>query len=294
MAKSTFCRKCSEYFAITPSVLADRAATPTFVLPGARPAGKVAFAPSAPAAERPSANPDKTPPQTPAVPASSGGGWLGGLLSSKPKTRTAHCFECTSWHEISSSAHSTTCKACGAYIDLQDYKINGSFSRNIKTRGTLYLGSKGDLSSSKIVCEQATIHGKMRGNLSCPGRVTIRVQGRLYGSVEAKQVVIEKGSEVIVARPLRASSVEVHGVMSGQIISDSHVLISKTGSLDGAVDATGFSVEKGGCFQGELTIRPPGVAALSGEEEQTPIVSPPQELGEGRGLFGGEQQAILG
>ena len=294
MAKSTFCRKCSEYFAITPSVLASGAAAPAFVPPSARPAGKVAFAPAAPAPERPATGPDKAPPQTPAAPTGSGGGWLGGLLSSKPKTRNAHCFECTSWHEVSSAAQSTTCKACGAYIDLQDYKINGSFSRNIKTRGTLYLGAKGDLSSSKIVCEQATIHGKMRGNLSCAGRVTIRVQGRLYGSVEAKQVVVEKGSEVIVARPIRASSVEVHGTMSGQIISDSHVLISKTGSLDGAVDATGFSVEKGGCFQGELTIRPPGVTAPASPEEQAPAANSPQEAGEGGELFGGEQQPALG
>ncbi len=294
MAKSTFCRKCSEYFAITPAVVAGAAAVAAFVPPSARSAGKVAYAPSAPAAERPPASSDKAPPQTPTVPTGNGGGWLGGLLSSKPKTRIAHCFECTSWHEISSSAHSTTCKACGAYIDLQDYKINGSFSRNIKTRGTLYLGSKGDLSSSKIVCEQATLHGKMRGNLTCPGRVTIRVQGRLYGSVEAGQLVVEKGSEVIVARPIRASSVEVHGVMSGQIISDSHVLISKTGSLDGAVDATGFSVEKGGCFQGELTIRPPGVTAPANTEEQAPTASLPQEAGENGKLFGGEQQPALG
>ena len=294
MAKSTFCRKCSEYFAITPSVVAGGAASASaFVPPSARPAGKAAFTPSVPP-ERASIRQGAAPPQTPVVPESGLRGMLGGLLASKPKTRTAQCFDCTSWHEISSSAQSTTCKACGAYIDLQDYKINGSFSRNIKTRGSLYLGSKGDLSSSKIICEQATIHGKMRGNLTCPGRVTIRVQGRLYGSVEAGQLVVEKGSEVIVARPIRASSVEVHGTMSGQIISDSHVTIFKTGSLDGAVDATGFSVEKGGCFQGELTIRPPSRAEPISADEPSPPITLAQEVGMDPGMFGGEQQPALG
>ncbi len=282
MAKSTFCRKCSEYFAITPAVLASAPAAVT---------------PPAPVVARPSASAPREPAQpvasAPVAPAAGGGlrEMFGGLLNSKPKTRVAHCFECSSWHEISSSAQSTTCKACGAYIDLQDYKINGSFSRNIQTRGTLFLGPKGDLSSSKIVCEQATLHGKMRGNLTCPGKVTVRVQGRLYGSLEAGQLTVEKGSEVIFSRPIRASSVEVHGAMTGQIISDSHVTIFKSGSLDGAVDATGFTVEKGGCFQGELTIRPratpTAVEPPTAENARLETTMPP-------GLLGGEQQPALG
>ncbi len=106
------------------------------------------------------------------------------------------------------------------------------------------------------MCSQATIHGKMRGNLVCDGMVTVRMQGHLLGSIEAGEMIIEKGAEVIFNRPLKASSVAVHGKMSGQVLSDSHVTIYKSGSLDGAVNATGFTVEKGGIFQGELTITP--------------------------------------
>ncbi len=169
----------------------------------------------------------------------------------------ASCFECNSSHEVSTTATSATCKACGAYIDLQDYKINSSFSRNIKTRGSVYLGSKGDLSSSKIICSEATLHGKMRGNLHCDGEVTIRVQGKLLGTVETTgPVVIEKGSDVQFSRPLKAASLEVHGKMSGHVASDTHVTISKSGSLEGDVIAAGFTVEKGGLYQGELTITP--------------------------------------
>ena len=295
MAKSTFCRKCSEYFAITPAVLAGASipAGPAIRPPSPKPAVDV-WTP-VPATREPARTGGFAPPPAPAA----AGGFrekLGGLLGGKPKTRTAHCFECTSWHEISTSAQSTTCKACGAYIDLQDYKISGSFSRNIKTRGTLYLGSKGDLSSSKIICEQATIHGRMRGNLTCPGKVTIRVQGRLFGSLEAGQLIVEKGSEVVFSRPIHASGVEVHGAMSGQIVSDSHVTVFKSGSLDGAVDATGFTVEKGGCFQGELTIRPratPG-AVVEGNGEGRAIENGQTNAPVAPRLLGGEQQSALG
>ncbi len=191
-----------------------------------------------------------------------------GLLGGKPKFRPATCFECNTSHEVSGTATSSTCRACGAYIDLQDYKINGNFSRNIVTRGSVYLGTKGDLSSSKVVCDHATIHGKMRGNLHCTGRVTVRVQGRLYGTVEAGELMVEKGAEVVFSRPVKTGAAEIYGHMSGQIVCERQVNIYKTGLLDGAVEATGFTVERGGFYQGELAINPRCVAAAAMVSEQ--------------------------
>lgn len=271
LAKSTFCRRCSQYFAISAAAL-QGAASPEPARPVEKP--RPAFF-SAPTKE--------------ATPAALSTGGLkqrfGDLLSNKPKQRVARCFECQHSHEVSTTASSATCKACGAYIDLQDYKINASFSRNIKTRGTVYLGSKGDLSSSKIVCSEATLHGKMRGNLHCDGPVTIRVQGRLFGTIEAGPVVVEKGSDVQFSRPLKTTGLEVHGKMVGHVMSETHILISKSGSLEGDVTAAGFTVEKGGLYQGELTITPRQTAVAASAAPAT--VEPPLS-GLDSGLIGGE------
>ena len=124
--------------------------------------------------------------------------------------------------------------------------------------------------------------------------MTIRVQGRIYGSLEAGQLIVEKGSEVIFSRPVRASSVEIHGVVSGGIVSDSTVMIFKTGSLDGPVDATGFTVEKGGCFQGELTIRPRITPGTVSAENEQPTENVQPDAGEDPGLLDGEQQPAMG
>jgi cytoskeletal protein CcmA (bactofilin family) len=221
-------------------------------------------------------------------------GKIEGIFSGKSKLQVAQCFECNGWHEVSSTAQSSTCKACGAYIDLQDYKVNGSFSRNIKTRGSVYLGSKGDLSSSKIVCSQAVIHGKMRGNLTCEGKVTIRVQGKLFGSVEAGELVVEKGSEVVFSRPIHASTAEIHGRMSGDVVAEGLVTIFKHGLLDGAVSASGFVVERGGCFQGELTISPRQRAAATRDDEaQATSTDPGVPASNPTFLAGGEESPAL-
>ncbi len=288
-AKSTFCRRCSQYFAITATAVVGANTPP----------------PAVPAAKLRPGFPSVTPGEVPGGPAPGGLAESGGIkgkiesfLGSKPRQRTARCFECSSSHEVSSVAQSSTCKACGAYIDLQDYKISGSFSRNIKTRGSVYLSSKGDLSSSKVVCGQATLHGKMRGNLQCDGLVTLRMQGRLLGSVEAGEIIIEKGSEVIFARPLKASGVAVHGKMSGQVVSDSHVTIYKSGSLDGAVNAAGFTVEKGGIFQGELTITPrqtlATVSSGNTDADQGESTGTRQTATPGPSFLGGEQRPAHG
>ena len=303
LAKSTFCRRCSEYFAITAATLGQAPAGPLKAPPAplantwSRPSAPVPVAAPNPAAAFAGRKGQPIPP--PPKPDESAAGLRGkieGIFAVKPKLQVARCFECSGWHEVSTTAHSSTCKACGAYIDLQDYKVTGSFSRNIKTRGDVYLSAKGDLSSSKIVCSQATIHGKMRGNLTCAGKVTIRVQGKLFGSMEVGELIVEKGSDVVFTRPVHAVTAEIYGRMSGEVMADSHVTIFKGGLLDGAVSASGFSVEKGGCFQGELTISPrrSAPAADPAAKETPPVVEP---TGQDSGpvlLSGGEQSPALG
>jgi cytoskeletal protein CcmA (bactofilin family) len=270
LVKSTFCRSCSEYFAISPSTLAGAPPVPPPVpikTKRRRPGD----------AYEPESSP---PPAAAAVPETHAGTGLlhkiDEIFTHKPKHRVVQCFECNSAHEVSGTAHSSTCKACGAYIDLEDHKIAGSFSRNIKTRGDVYLGAKGDLSSSKVICRDAVVQGKMRGNMVCTGRLTVKTQGRLPGTVEALELVVERGSEVTFSRPVKVSSAEIHGRVSGQFQAD-HVTIYKHGALDGPVIASGFTVEKGGEFQGELTISPrqQPAAAAAVEEERAPVEMAP-------------------
>jgi cytoskeletal protein CcmA (bactofilin family) len=250
LVKSTFCRKCSEHFAISAATLASAPLPPSFT-----PAVRTRHAPVEDADE-----PDAPAHFVAAAAAETPAGTgllrkIDGFFGSKPKHRVVQCFECNSTHEVSTATHSSTCKACGAYIDLTDHKIASSFSRNIKTRGDVYLSPKGDLSSSKVICRDAVLHGKMRANMVCTGRLTVKMSGRLSGSVEAAELVIERGAEVTFSRPVKVSSAEIHGEVVGHFQAD-HVTIYKHGSLDGAVFASGFTVEKGGVFQGELTISP--------------------------------------
>jgi cytoskeletal protein CcmA (bactofilin family)/Zn finger protein HypA/HybF involved in hydrogenase expression len=216
LAKSTYCRKCSGYIQISK---------------GGRTGG-----------------PKQDVQKTPSVLQK-----IEGLLGVQ-RTISARCFECPGKREVPKNATSTICPLCGAYIDLQDYKIVGTYSRSIRTRGVIFITNKGDLNSNRAICETAEIQGHMRGALTGATDVRIKLKGKLSGSIEAPLVVIDKKSEVECVRPIRADLVEVYGVISARIISNGKVVVKPGGTLRGAVNAKGFIVDKGGEFYGDLSI----------------------------------------
>jgi cytoskeletal protein CcmA (bactofilin family)/Zn finger protein HypA/HybF involved in hydrogenase expression len=197
------------------------------------------------------------------------------------RTVVAHCFECAGKREVPKSATSTICPQCGAYIDIQDYRIVGNFSRSIRTRGSVIVTNKGDLSSNRVICDSAEIQGKMRGSLVCNGNVHIKLKGKLTGSIQAKSVYIDKKCEAEFVRPIRAEKVEIEGVISARIISTGTVIIQKTGRFTGALFGRGFTVEKGGEFFGELSIG--NVELTQGEFLKAPkrLPAPHEKSGSG-------------
>ena len=195
-----------------------------------------------------------------------GGTW------SQPRSLAVECFECKRKHEVSEAAISTNCPSCSAHIDLRDYKIATSFSRSIRTRGHVHLTAKGDLSSTSVTCQSALIEGKLRGNLICSDTATIDFVGKLPGRLTAKQIIVERKSDVQCFRRVRAASIEIRGHMIAELIAETSVYIHKNASLEGNVTAKAITVEKGGIFSGQLIIGQAGLmqAELLPEEKTEP------------------------
>jgi cytoskeletal protein CcmA (bactofilin family) len=175
-------------------------------------------------------------------------------LWKRQHTSIVECFECKRKQQVSGAASSTICPECSAHIDLRDYKITSGFSRSIRTWGELHLTSKGDLSSSSVICRSALIEGRLRGNLHCHGAATINFSGRIPGRLTAAHVIVQRKADIHCFRQIRAGSIEIRGKMSGEIIAQTLVTVHKKGSLEGNVTAKAITVEKGGIFSGHLVI----------------------------------------
>src|SRR5437868_11175417 len=157
-----------------------------------------------------------------------------GLWKSK-RSNVIECFDCQRKQEVSAAATSTICPACSAHIDLSDYKITTNFSRSIRTKGEVYVTTKGDLSSSSVRCQRAVIEGRLRGNLDCAGAIVINASGKIPGKLSAAELIVEKRSEVQFFRRVRVSTIEIRGWMLGEIVAGGMVTIRKNGELEGNV-----------------------------------------------------------
>ncbi|MGI8432175.1 MAG: polymer-forming cytoskeletal protein [Chthoniobacterales bacterium] len=219
-ARSTLCRQCGKHYVVTPTVVEAR--------------------PAAAAKED----------------AASGSSFLQRFEGIWNRTRitSVACYDCGTRQEITSAATSTICPSCSVHMDLRDYKINGSFSRLIRTHGEVHICSGGDLSSSQVTCRSAIVDGKLRGGLHCHERAEFRASSKIQGKLVAPYVLIGKKANVQFFRQLSVGSIEIRGTMTGEIVADTLVTIRGGGSLDGNVVARAINVDKGGTFTGQLAI----------------------------------------
>ena len=100
------------------------------------------------------------------------------------------------------AATSTNCPGCSAHIDLRDYKIVTSFSRSIRTRGDVFLAVKAILQQALpgVVCRSALLieAGSCGGKSSAMRAKRSRsiYAGKIPGRLAAKQIIVEKKSDV--------------------------------------------------------------------------------------------------
>lgn len=170
------------------------------------------------------------------------------------KERTIQCHSCGHRQVVSTSAQSSLCPGCGSYIDLRDFKIDGAFGRSIQTQGEVKITAKGDLTSAHIGCGSARIEGKVRGHIVCTGEVSVKIQGKLAGTIDTEKLTIEKKCDVEFVRPVKARAVAIVGKALAVMHCDGCVTVEKGGILGGTIYAKAVNFEHGGIFIGQLRI----------------------------------------
>ncbi len=169
------------------------------------------------------------------------------------KEREVTCFACGHKQVLSTTAQSTMCPGCAAYMDLRDFKITSPFGRSVQTAGEVHVSAKGDVTSTRLMCGSALIEGSLRGCIVCTGTARVKLKGRLPGMLDAQHILVEKGADMEFARIVRTKLFEATGKVRARVVADK-VVIGKGGWLEGTVYAHAITVDKGGVFSGDLNI----------------------------------------
>ena len=167
--------------------------------------------------------------------------------------KIVRCHKCEATQQVDGTSKSIVCTQCGTHLDLRDFKISALHGANIHTQGFVEVTAKGELNCQRVICSEAVIEGQVHGTLTCE-TARLKYKGMLFCAIEAQQLIVEKGADTELSRPVKVVGAQINGRFSARIMAEGVVTVGKTGWLEGVVYAKSINIDQGGVFQGELFI----------------------------------------
>lgn len=167
------------------------------------------------------------------------------------------CFQCGAELEVPVAAASTMCKRCGSHVDLSDYHIAQTVSKNFRTHGLLVIEEKGYALNTEALVGDAVIKGRFIGKLVAEGTLEIHSSANIKGSLAGGQLVVPAGHHFRWPEPLRFGAADIGGELAADLHATGTVRLKATARFFGAVQARNLVVENGAVFVGTARIGSP-------------------------------------
>lgn len=168
--------------------------------------------------------------------------------------KQVQCFQCGTQLEVPVAAESTMCKRCSSHVDLRDYQITQTFSKNFRTYGRLVIEEKGYILNTDSRVGEAIIKGRIIGKLIAERCLEIHSSARMKGTFSTGRLVVPAGNHFRWPEALQVGGAEIAGELAANLHSTGTVLLKATGRLFGDVEAKNLVVEEGAVFVGEVKI----------------------------------------
>jgi cytoskeletal protein CcmA (bactofilin family)/ribosomal protein S27E len=176
----------------------------------------------------------------------------------KPQVEQRHirCYQCGAELAVPRAATSSMCRKCSAHVDLTDYRITQTVSKNFRTHGRLVIEEKGYVLNSDAVVGEAVVKGRFIGKLTAAGTLEIQSSASIKGSFTAGNLLIPAGHHFRWPEPLRVDGAEIEGELVGRLESSGTVRLRTSARFFGDVEARNLVVESGAVFVGTARIEP--------------------------------------
>jgi cytoskeletal protein CcmA (bactofilin family)/DNA-directed RNA polymerase subunit RPC12/RpoP len=171
--------------------------------------------------------------------------------------RRISCFQCGTELEVPTAAESTMCKRCSSHVDLRDYQITKTESKNFRTYGRLVIEEKGYVLNTDSLVGEAVIKGRIIGKIIAHRTLEIYSTASIKGSFSTGRLIIPAGNHFQWTELLRIGGAEISGELAANIQSSGTIVLRATGRLFGDVQAANLVVESGAVFVGNARIGRP-------------------------------------
>lgn len=164
------------------------------------------------------------------------------------------CFQCGAVLDVPVAAASTMCKRCGSHVDLSDYHLAHTVSKNFRTHGRLVIEEKGYVLNADALVGGAVIKGRFIGKLVAEGTLELHSSARIKGSFTAARLVLPAGQHFRWPEPLRFGAADIGGELVADLHATDTVRLRATARFFGAVEARNLVVEYGAVFVGSARV----------------------------------------
>ncbi|HEY5911740.1 MAG TPA: polymer-forming cytoskeletal protein [Verrucomicrobiae bacterium] len=178
--------------------------------------------------------------------------------------RHVRCFQCGTELEVPKVAASTMCKRCSAYVDLGDYRITGTVSKNFRTYGWLVVEEKGYLLNTDSLAAEAVVKGRVIGKIAARGSLELHSTANIKGSFTAGRLVIPASQHFRWPEPIAVGGAEIGGELVANINATGKVVLNSTARMFGNVTAGQLVVEAGAVFVGAARVGIKPAAGMNG------------------------------
>ena len=168
--------------------------------------------------------------------------------------RRVRCFQCGTELEAPKAASSTMCKRCSSHVDLSDYQVNQTVSKNFRTHGRLVVTEKGYVLNTEALVGEAVVKGRLIGKLVTEGILELHSTASIKGSFTAGRLVIPGGNHFRWPQLLEVKDADISGELAADIHSSGTVRLNSSARLFGNIEAANLVVEPGAVFVGRAKI----------------------------------------
>jgi len=164
------------------------------------------------------------------------------------------CFQCGATLQVASAAESTMCRKCSSHVDLRDYHISQTFSKNFRTHGLLVIEEKGYLLNTESHVGEAVVKGRFIGKLIAERSLEIHSTANIKGTFSTGRLIVPPGNRFRWAEALRVGAAEIGGELVANLQTAGTVLLKSSARFFGDVQAGNLVVEAGAVFVGGARI----------------------------------------
>lgn len=146
------------------------------------------------------------------------------------------------------------CKRCSSHVDLRDYQITKTESKNFRTYGRLVIEEKGYVLNTDSLVGEAVIKGRLIGKIVAHRSLEIYSTASIKGSFNTGRLIIPAGNTFRWPELMRIGGAEIGGELVGNIQSSGTIVLKSTSRFFGDVQAANLVVESGAVFVGNAKI----------------------------------------